>query len=115
MIIADPQGLLPEGRRYWTSSPHQASPIYVTGEVARVFFGRSPEWLKKHLRLRDYPTPEEGDVTPRKGPNGYYEWRLYDIERMAHALAINRHIDGQRLELVIRMVRTNAQLHGVLS
>lgn len=114
MIIADPRGLLPEGRRYWTT-PTSRQPTYTTHIVARVFFGRSPAWLKKHLMLRDYTEQDEGDVAPTKGTNGYFEWRLYDIERMAHALTATHHIDGARMELVITMVRTNAQLHGVIS
>lgn len=114
MIIADPRGMLPEGQRYWTSF-EQPSPIYTTQVVAQVFFGRSSSWLRQHLAVPDHVTDDEGCAIPIKGANGYFEWRLHDIERAAHALAHNRHIDGARMGMVITMVRTNAQLHGVLA
>ena len=96
-------------------------PAYNQSEVARCFFGRSPSWLRKHQMLHHTLLPGESGgpgelVEPLRNPStGRPAWRLYDIERLAHALAAHRVITGRELELAVTMVTTSAKIYSYLS
>lgn len=149
LIVADPETLaLPEGQRFFLSDdmfPKDKTdhpvPRFKVKEVADVFFGKSPDWLRWRLRPDDrkvkgpdgeYLRNDDGTFVMEKGdhPEGYFildgekmdfkrtepgarYFTLADIERMAHALAQGGHIDGATLSLVVRMVVTCAKLHGI--
>jgi hypothetical protein len=108
-VLVDPGAIEPPGRQYWTT-PEMAPPLFATHVVATVFFARTVAWLKDHLN-RGHSITAEGDVRPQKALNGHYAWRLYDIERFAHALAQQGLINGRRAELVVQLVRTTARLY----
>jgi hypothetical protein len=117
MIIADPSLRTPADREYWTSpemyDPVKHSPAFVVSEVAKAFFGMSPGWVRHHL-LQHYEVDGEPFELPRT-PAGHRYFRLWDIERWAHALAERRVIPGHHLELTVTAVKTTAQLHRYLA
>jgi hypothetical protein len=114
LILADPAIYMPEDRDFWTTpemyDPVRRRPAFMVKETANVFFGMSPQWLRKHLRIGSTIVDGE-DWQPERSDSNYRLFRLYDIERIAHALAENRVITGQHLELVTIMVKTSAQMH----
>jgi len=42
-------------------------------------------------------------------------FRLWDIERLAHAFAVNRVITGRQLELTVLTIKTVARLHQFIA
>lgn len=142
LVVADPELMVPEGRRFWLDddmfdkADRNGNPIpsFKVKEVSTMFFGKSPDWLRWRMRPNDKRTKDKvtGEVTVTKGdhPDGFFildgeplvfkrtgpgarYFTLADIERMAHALAQDGAIDGRTLTLVTRMVVTCARLHGV--
>lgn len=102
----------PQGRQYWTT-PEMNQPTFTTQAVTKVFFGRSTVWLRKAFsqgRIGDLEIPRR-----EHDPRNSREFRLYDIERLAHALAASHTIDGQRLERAVQIVRLVAQQHSYIS
>jgi hypothetical protein len=93
--------------------PVRKRPAFTVQVVAEVFFGMSGPWLRKWQRQAN-TSPELGTVEPLRTEAKYHSYRLYDIERMAHAFASHQVIDGVHLERVVTMVRTVAQLYGFL-
>lgn len=118
MFIESPSAVTPHsGSFLWTTpemyDPVRKRPAFTVQVVAEVFFGMSGPWLRKWQRQAN-TSPELGTVEPLRTQAKYHSYRLYDIERMAHAFASHQVIDGVHLERVVTMVRTVAQLHGYL-
>lgn len=140
MVVADPDLILPKGRKFFLDDSMFSEgkdgvivPNFKVKEAAKVFFGKSDDWLRWKMRPRNrrITNPETGEVEilpgdrpdgafvldgkplefKRTGPNARY-FTLADIERMAHALAQSGDIDGQALIHITRMVVSCARLHG---
>lgn len=102
------------------SSPGMDGPTWRIHEVAKTFFGRSPGWLRKHLRpvpsksgeARHYVSSEYGTVKPHRSDNGSHEFRLYDIERLAHAFFEHNVIEPERLAYTLKAIRAVMGLWG---
>ena len=96
-------------------------PVYSVAEVSKVFFARSPHWVRWVERkgwlvldgeqVGTYRKPVGDDVKPG---NGYRQYCLSDIEKMAHALAQHGAIDGDQLMNALRIVAAQARLYGYL-
>lgn len=116
MIVADPSLRMPQGQEYWTTAEMidaRGRPTFSVGEVAKCFFGMSGSWVRQQLRI-DYEI--HGEVfEPLRSPAGDRYFRLYDIERWAHALGDYGVIDGRHLELIIVAVKNTAQLYRFIS
>lgn len=130
LVIADPE-LLPSGRRFWTDDSMfeldkdgRPKPSFAVQEVAKVFFGRGPDWLRWRYRRveRDgevilpygYFVLDGVPLETKKTPAGARYYSLADIERMAHALAQTGGIDGAQLANTVLLVKTIARIYGVL-
>lgn len=122
-IIFDnsPGSAFPPQGRYWTTpemlDTKRFVPTYTQSEVARCFFAHTASWLRRqyaagHHHLIDEDEPVEPLANPSSGRPAY---RLYDIERLAHALAQHQVITGRELELVVLLVKTSARLYQYLS
>jgi len=130
LVVGSPDLLVPPTGEFWTDDEStKDGPHYTVGEVAKFFFAKGPDWL----RWRHDPTPPPGKtkadlshpdgwfildgerIEPRRRSTHHRYYTLYDIERMAHALAMNGGIDGATLVKIIRLVKTEAELHGVLA
>lgn len=108
---------LRSGGFLWTTpemyDPDRKRPAFTVQVVAEVFFGMSGPWLRKHQR-QSSESVDLGKVEPLRTEAKYHSYRLWDIERMAHAFASHQVIDGVHLERVVTMVRIVAQLYGYL-
>ena len=135
IVIAEPEAITAPGRRFWLDNsmfPVSARinksgdeetvlpmPAFSVKEVAMIFFGRGADWL----RWCEKPTPDrpagafvlDGEVLEASRTDaGFRYYTLADVERMAHALAQNGTIDGEKLIHVIVMVKHCAQINGVV-
>lgn len=128
----------PNGARFWLDDSMFERdkeglevPRFSVQEASKCFFGQGSDWLRWRMRA-DKPDKKTGqpkhpqgwflldgeplefkrlpDEDPNRTTARYYT--LADIEKMAHALAETRAIDGTRLALIILMVKACAQLYG---
>lgn len=107
----------PEGA-FWTTpemySERTGEPGFTINEVARLFFGRSRQWLRKHVWYGHLLIDGEEVIIPREADTGYLRWRLYDIERTALALTQSGYLQIGQLERVIGIVKLVAQNYNYL-
>ncbi len=95
-------------------------PNYTVSEVAKFFFALGPHWLRwRYHPSRSDRFPEgyfvlDGEkLEEKRTPHGTRYYTLPDIERMAHALAANGVLDGEKLVLIVELLRKEALLYGV--
>lgn len=135
LIIADPDHYGDEGfiaKPEWFEEKHipQADgsvkvvlpkPNFTVAEVSKVFFGEDPDWLRWRLKkseenpdgffvLDGQPIPERRVQNGSK--YGFRYYTLTEIEMMAHALAQNGAISGQRLTHIMGIVKNMLKLYG---
>lgn len=117
LVIADPELLAPPGQRFWTTAEmvdKKGRPTFTISEVSKFFFARTVYWARwaqhKGLLVLD-GEPLEVPTTVA----GAKAFRLYDVERMAHALAANGAIDGQQFARSVILVKTCGQNWGFLA
>lgn len=94
---------------------------YTVQETAKLFFGRTSDWLRWRYR----PT-ESGDhpngyfvlngvvLEPKRTEAGNRYYTLADIERMAYALVENSAIDPEQLFLIIQTILLQAKLNHII-
>jgi hypothetical protein len=146
---SEAEPLVPEGARFVTDDSMfdedkdgRLTPHFSVQEVAKIFFGNGPDWLRWRMRPDDkkvkgpdgkFLRNEDGTfvMKPDKYPEGYFVldgevmdfkrtpadaryFTLADIERMAHALAQGDNLDGEQLINVIVLVKTIAKVYGLL-
>lgn len=84
-------------------------PTFSVSEVGKVFFARSPHWVRWRERKGDFVL-DGVDVSGDRADGGARRYNLADIEKMAHALAQHGSIDGAQLNIALLMVQLQAQL-----
>lgn len=94
-------------------------PQYTVQETSKLFFGKGSDWLRWRYRpANNYPKGyfvlDDVRLVPKRTEKGNRYYTLADIERMAHALADNNAIDGERLSIILQLVLLQAQLHQVI-
>jgi hypothetical protein len=96
-------------------------PNFSVSEVAKVFFAEDPDWLRWRLKkskenphgffvLDGQPIPERR--TQNGTEHGFRYYTLVEVERMAHALAQNGAISGQRLTYIVTIIKNMLKLYG---
>lgn len=126
-VAVDPDLVTSDGQPLWTTEEmvdsRTGKPTFAMHEVANCFFGRSTQWLRKHLRpvpakggesKRNNISEEHGEIRPRTKENGIHFFLLYDIERLAWAFYENGVIDAAHLASVVKIVKANAEIRGFL-
>ena len=88
-------------------------PVYTVSEVAKVFFGKSPHWIRWREK-NDFFVLDGEQVGGSRTPEGARRYTLSDIEKMAHALAGREAINGAQLTNALMMVQTSARIWGYL-
>lgn len=86
-------------------------PLFAISEVAKMFFARSPHWIRWRERKGDFNLDGE-DVSGGRTQTGLRKYTLADIEKIAHALAEKGAINGAQLNTVLLLVQTEARLWG---
>lgn len=88
-------------------------PKFSVSEVAKVFFGRTPHWIR-WLENQGRTTLEGRPVATARTEHGSRQYTLGDIELLAHALNENDAIDMAQLVLAVNTARNIALAWGVL-
>lgn len=89
-------------------------PRFTISEVAKFFFGRSAHWVRWRERSGAF-TFEGQPVGVHRTPKGARVYDLADVEKMAHALAAERHITGEELSNILKLALLEAKVWGVLA
>lgn len=115
LILADPALATTPGQHYicqpeWFD--RQGVHLFRTIEVAKIL-GKNVVWLRNQIK-RGRHIGREGSALPARQANGYFLYRLHDIERLAYALTDNRVITVDRLARVLHICKTYAQQFGYL-
>lgn len=88
-------------------------PVFTVSEVAKVFFARSPHWVRWRER-KGFFTLDGEDVGGQRTDEGARRYNLADIEKMAHALAEKGAINGAQLTNALLLVQTEAKIYGYI-
>jgi hypothetical protein len=88
-------------------------PVFTVSEVAKVFFARSPHWVRWRERKGFFVLDGE-DVSGQRTDDGARRYNLADIEKMAHALASKGAINGAQLTNALLLVQIEARVWGYL-
>jgi hypothetical protein len=104
-----------------TSGSGLPRPIYTVQETAKLFFGKSPDWLRWRYRPAKSSQYPNGyfvlngvQLEPKRTEKDNRYYTLADIERMAHALVENHAIDPEHLWVVLQLVLLQARLYHVI-
>lgn len=91
-------------------------PTFRQGEVAKFFFGRRIDWLRKKIKEAEQDGVLMLDGQPfniRRSKGGQRVFSLAEVEYLAHALAQANAISGPFLQRTVMAVRQCAILYGV--
>jgi hypothetical protein len=92
----------------------EEEPRFSVGELAKVFFGRSSHWIRWNERKGRLILDGE-PVGASRSKSGARTYSLVDVERMAHALAMNGGITGEQLLNALRIVQVQGRIYGHLA
>jgi hypothetical protein len=101
-----------EGRNDAEGNP-LAGPLFSVSEVAKVFFGKTPHWIR-WLEGQGRTTLEGRPVATTRTEHGSRQYTLADIELLAHALHENDAIDMAQLVLAVTTARNIALAWRIL-
>lgn len=87
-------------------------PEWGPGEVARVFFGRDPAWLRHHHSRHHFVLDGE-EIEVRRTGGKHRFFYLGDVERVAEALYAGGFIDDEDLRLAHASIRLQAEMWGL--
>lgn len=111
VVVTDAR--LPEDRLLMEGIDCSEGPLYTVSEVAKFFFAKSAYWIRWRERSGAFVLDGKPVGTART-PQGARVYDLSDIEKMAHALASQRLLDGMDLQLVLYAVYCQARLWGFI-
>ena len=110
-------------------------PVFTVSEIAKVFYARSPHWIRWRERKGYFVLEPEGgapeghvhdfddeghcacgaeDVGGQRTSEGARRYTLADIEKMTHALASKGAINGAQLTNALLLVQTEARVWGYI-
>lgn len=97
-------GALPEGE----------GPAFTVSEVGKIFFARSPHWMR-WIEREGWLTDDDGELMVRRREGSTVRtYGLADVERIAYALADKRRIDAPQLLMALRVMRSVGDVWGLL-
>lgn len=109
IILTDSR--LPTDRLILEDIDTSREPIFTVSEVSKMFFARSPHWIRWREKKGEFVFDGE-DVSGGRTEGGARRYTLSDIERMAHALASRGSISGAQLGYALLLVHDEARLWG---
>lgn len=90
-----------------------SEPVFTVSEVAKFFFARSSHWIRWRERQGHF-TLDGVDVGGHRTEGGARRYTLSDIEKMSHALAQARVINGSQLTNTLLLLQAEGRLYGYL-
>lgn len=116
LIRVDPWVMTPPDRPFWTTpdmwNAERRHPTWSTGEMCKTFLVMNRHSVLWHVQ-RARGVEGLPDVAPPRRPGGIeaFQWRLYDIEVLAHHLATRgvRAVTPAQLRRTITMIRLCAE------
>lgn len=91
-------------------------PTFSVGEVSKVFFAKSPSWLRQQEAKGFLLIEGDIDFTPRRRISKSARFFcLEDIEKVAHALTYHNVISAVDLRVVLTMLKAQGLLWGYIS
>ena len=114
IVIAD--AFIDPDRFIFDGVDTSAYPTWTVGETAKVFFAKSPSWLRNQERRGKFCIPGEEPVEPkRRVQNEARFFCLEDIEKIAHCLTYYGVISGTKLRTTLVMLKAQGQLWGYIA
>lgn len=108
----------PGGRKYWLDESMlpldklgKVKPTFRIGEVARIFFARSSDWL----RLMGQQQSDDSVLDVKRTESGSRIYTLVDVEKIAHTLLEAERISMRQFVGAISIIRWMAYSYGILS
>jgi len=113
VVVAD-SGVDPERSLFVGIDTAQRGPMFSVGETSKVFFARSPQWLRLHESRGHFEVDGVGPVIARREGKFARVYSLADVEAIAHGLAYHRVISGRRLLSVLYILRGIGEIYGLI-
>lgn len=93
-------------------------PTFTVAEVSKVFFAEDPDWLRWRIKKSDqnphgFFVLDGEPLVERRTEKNFRYYTLADVEKMAHALAQNGAISGQRLTYIVSIIKNMLKLYGL--
>ena len=89
-------------------------PRFSGGEVTKVFFDKSPSWLRNHEMRGRLILDRHPLAVKRTLVGGHRYYCLDDVELISHALAQNHKISAAQLRQSLVIVKTIAEVYRYL-
>lgn len=102
MHVERPDLSPPEGRDFFTSETMDKV-TFSRSQVGKIFFARGHSWMIAQLLKKPELDGQLLEFT--KGKNGYYQFKLYDVERLAHYFLYSQVINFKQFERTIQLVK----------
>lgn len=108
---------LPKAERIFEGVDASQGPIFSVSEVSKIFFDRSPHWIR--LRDREGAFQLNGEYvggyrTGEAGTTGARRYTLADVEAMTYALAAAERISGTQHLNALRVVWSIAEVYELI-
>lgn len=111
-VITDEE--LPADRLIFDGVDTTEGPLYTISEIAKVFFARSPHWIRWREKTGIF-TFDGQPVGVGRTPKGARVYTLGDIEKMAHALVAAEGLNAEELANVLRICQANARMWELIA
>lgn len=100
--------------------PDIEGPAFTISEVSLFFFSRSRHWIlwleKTGMMVLPGINGEPDEVlAPLRSVSGARYYDLVLIEKISHALAAHKKIDGSQLYWSLSLIRVQAEMHGLIA
>lgn len=88
-------------------------PTFSVNVTAKIFFGRSSDWIRLHQRKNRFVLDGE-EVGSTRTDAGYRSFSLGDVERMVYALGEGDVLNGVEMRNSLTVVRAIAAVHQMI-
>lgn len=94
--------------------PEGEGPAFTVSEVGKIFFARSPHWMR-WIEREGWLTDDDGEpLVRRREGSTVRTYGLSDVEQIAYALADKRKIGAHQLLMALRVMRSIGDVWDLL-
>lgn len=101
--------LIPPAKLMFADIDTSREPIFTVSEAAKLFFARTASWLRWRERTGSLRVNNQEVGTGRSDANSR-RYSLADIEKVAHALAVNGAISSTQLKVASELLHWQGRL-----